>query len=142
MCDSNLGSSQTFSKSELTLHTISRLYGLMLGASDVSDDPGAFLRFHHLWSASDVYEIPCGYLRFEPYPHLRAATVHGIFDSNPFYHTNLVKELLDFYLEHDGRVDRLECHIPRRFGGLHKLVSSLANVSKEDGDKIIYHYWS
>lgn len=128
-------------KTWIELNTIIRLYKLMLDAGYIEADSDTLFKFHDLWMNSHVYEVPFGYIRFEPYPRIGAATVHGIFDSNPFPHTNLIKNVLDLYLKDHPRIGRVECRIPAKFRGICKLASLLSVSETEDGDQKVFHYW-
>lgn len=137
----NLETSRDFYQVYPCQETTYTLFQMALAGNMMDDIPGAFMTFHQLWSTSHVYKIPCGYLRFEPYPSLGAATLHGIIYSNPFRDLSLFEEVLNFYLQTHPMIHRIECHVPKdAFRGLHKLVSSVADESQDVEDRIIYQY--
>lgn len=135
------GSSQIHNghRVHFTMRQFIHVYEGMLGKTDAKGTPGEFLTFYENWKKSDVYEIECGYLRFEPYPTYGAATVHGLFTKNPFRSCENIKSMLDWYLGEHPEFNRLECHVNNRFRGVRKLVASLAHSSVQCDSKTIFY---
>ena len=126
----------------LNLHLLSmqRIYKDLLSFDqNLSGTADEFFSFYKVWSMSDVYKIPCGYLRFEPYNYLKAATVHGMFNKNPFRDLQLINSMLYLYLEDHPAIDTLECQVPKSLKGVNHLVKGFAREpSKSKGDLLIY----
>lgn len=120
----------------LDLHELTVLYELLPEAHNAV----GFFDFVRVWRKSDVYKLPCGYIRFEPYPGYGAATVHGIFTSNPFYHIQLLKDMLNYYMGQNPWLDRLECILPKEYKGLTKLARKIAHGEQESKHSITF-YW-
>lgn len=97
-----------------------------------------FLAFYQVWKRCDVYAVPCGIIRFEPYPKQRAATFHGLVDKNPYPDLPLLKSMLYLYLEEHQGIDVLECHVPSGNRGVERLVKQVMTYEKlaKNGDKI------
>ena len=120
----------------LNLHELIALYELLYE----NHDPVKFFDFVRVWRKSAVYELPCGYIRFEPYPGYGAATVHGIFTSNPFYHIQLIKDMLNYYMGQNPWLDHIECIVPKKYQGIIKLARKVTNNWQEAKENFIF-YW-
>lgn len=120
----------------LTLHELTELYALMYEPSDVE----GFWNFVRVYRKSDVYRIPSGILRMEPYPGVSVATIHGIFHSNPFYSIQLIKDVLDSYMKERPWLKHLECIVPNEAKGLLKLAHKITNDVLESS-KMTTFYW-
>ena len=120
----------------LSLHKLTEIYALL----KVSHTSEGFFDLVRTWRKSDVYEIPCGYLRFEPYPLHKAATVHGIFVGNPFPHIQLIKEMLIYYMGLSDWLDTIECVVPINETGIAKLVRKIAHTEKKNEAFIFFNF--
>jgi len=126
----------------LTLREIYAIYCRLLKVKGVNKElsghPGEFFNFYSIWKKSIVFEIPSGYIRIEPYPSLKSATVHGIFFNNPFKDIKLIKNMLYLYLEETKYIDFLECKVKKIHKGVHKLLSKMDLENYETSNEIIY----
>ena len=124
----------------LSMASLTQIYDKMLGHTDLEGKTGEFLRFYDNWGKSIVYQIPSGLIRFENYPEHQAATVHGIFYGNPFRDSENIQNLLNYYLDRHPEITHVECHVPKKFRGVLKLVGRLATSSTFREDKWIFSY--
>lgn len=126
---------ETF-KHHPTFQELTKLYALMYDPGDVE----GFWHFFRVYRRSDIYKLPCGVLRIEPYPLLGAATIHGIFHGNPFYHIQLIRDVLDSYMKERPWLSRLECILPNETKGLIKLAHKVSD-DYTVGQKNTVFYW-
>jgi len=135
-------SSQTrkFSLVRLSIQELTKIYEQIKDKVDFTGESGDLLRFYDIWGRSVVYKVESGYIRIEPYPGLGAATVHGIFFGNPFRDGKNIKNVLDYYLEKHAEISRIECHVPKKFRGVAKLVATIAQSSSYHDSKWIFYY--
>lgn len=124
----------------LSMAELIRVYDLTVNTKISSGEPGEFLRFYDNWCKSNVFKVPSGFIRLEPYPHHGAATIHGIFTGNPFRDSENIRNVLDLYLEKHPEFSHLECHIDDKFHGVKRFVASLAHSSTFRDSKWIFHY--
>lgn len=124
----------------MSMDKLIKVYDKSLGTTDSTGEPGEFLRFYDNWTKSNVFGIPSGFLRFEPYPHLGAATVHGMFFKNPFKDSKNIEDMLYFYLSAHPEFSHLECHVDKKFRGVLKLVAPLATSSTYRDSKWVFCY--
>ena len=120
----------------ITYNIMQEIYkDLLLFDKNLLDNTNEFFSFFQVWKKSDVYLIDCGYVRFEPYYNLRAATVHGMFHKTPFKHLQLINSMLYLYLEDHPGIDVLECQVPKSMIGVNHLVKGFAGepVKLKDG---------
>jgi hypothetical protein len=124
----------------ITLQDFSKIYDSQVNKTDSTGKPGEFLTFYATWMRSDVYKVPSGFIRLEPYPALQSATIHGIFFSNPFRDSENIENVLRLYLQEHPDFTHLECHVPKNRKGLRRFVASIAHSSCYRGDKWIFIY--
>lgn len=125
---------------DLRFTDLVHLYDLMLGRTDLLGNPGDFLSFYAIWMNSDIFKVPSGYVRVEPYPQHLAATIHGIFLKNPFYDSKNIQSVLQYYLEEHPEYKHLECHVPHRFHGVQRFAKTLSHSSTLHDSKTIYYF--
>jgi hypothetical protein len=124
----------------LSIKELTKIYDRLVGKTDLTGAEGELLKFYSTWGKSVVYEVDSGYIRIEPYPHLGAATVHGVFLGNPFKDSKNIADVLNCYLEGHPDISRIECHVPKRFRGVAKLVAEIAQSSAYHDSKWIFYY--
>ncbi len=124
----------------LSMAELIRVYDASLGTTDSVGKPGEFLHFYDNWCHSNVYKIPSGFIRFEPYSKLGAATVHGMFFGNPFKDSKNIINVLNLYLEIHPEFSHLECHVLEKFRGVSKLVSRISHSSTHRDGKWIFSF--
>lgn len=124
----------------LAMEELIKIYDASVGTTDSSGEPGEFLSFYANWAKSLVYKLHSGFIRVEPYPELKCATIHGMFFKNPFKDRENIKSVLDYYLSEHPDFTHLECHVDRKFRGVVKLVAPLATSSTYRDGVWIFHY--
>ena len=125
---------------QLSMGELIKVYDKSLGVTDSTEEIGEFLHFYDNWGHSNVYKIPCGFLRFEPYPHLGSATIHGMFFGNPFRDCKNIINVLNLYLGEHPEFSHLECHVSKKFRGVLKLVAPMAYSSTFRDGKWIFSF--
>lgn len=136
----NSSGTSNFKLVSLTMRDFIPIYARMVGKTDLSGGADEFIKAYDLWTKSHVYKVPSGYIRLEPYPRLKSATIHGFFTGSPFRDSENIKSVLDYYLNKHTEMTHLECHVENRFRGVKRFVATIAHdVNYHDG-KWIFHY--
>ena len=124
----------------LSMADFIKIYVQMVGKTDLAGTTKEFFNAYDLWTKSHVYKVPSGYIRIEPYPRLKSATIHGFFTGNPFRDSENIKSVLNYYLKRHPEMSHLECHVKNEFRGVKRFVANLAHSSEYRDGKWIFYY--